>query len=715
MGRNVTLDFSAGGGSDAEFLIGTITLEPTAVHEIGNRVVLPHPRSTGINAGVGVLEDVAISPAGPEPAWAYLATVRDSISGKAQSWLVGVPTGTTAIPFKQLTKFTTTIPPQTTAGMMQNWADTTEVNAERSEIAADRAEAPTDLMNKNLIENAASLTAGALSAALVGKKTTAAQETATVGANIANGSGWVLGAGWTGDFSSGFTHTPGSIASLTWNPPTGTGTQTWLVEWQYSGPEGVHQFVYSGYDVYLGGGYAGITYQGAGASNINFSRGIKSLANGNLEFKPWTEFDGTISNITVRPLTAAAAIPPSSWLDSAGFRTAELRFGQSVLDNTFLGKDSGKWNYSGNSNVGIGSQALRENATGFFNVAIGKEAMVLNTNGTRNTAIGYRSLQLNSSGDRNVGIGPFSLTRNTTGSANVAIGVDVLWKNAVGSDNIGIGYLALTELGDYGDAASGNIALGKYAMRQAKLGNRNIGIGEEALFGTTGEDGIGIGTRAMFKNVSAESVAIGVDALTSVTGALANGGQVAIGARALRRGESASQFDKNTAVGHEAGENLFRGRNTVMGYQALKGDPSAVISGTQGSRTTAVGYQAGLAMTTGESNLFLGYAAGSNLTTQSRNILIGNGVAAVAGRDDFLNIGSLLYGDLAAGNFGIGVQTPTARLHLGANRATPGGAIMKLSGGTLLAVLENNAVEFDGSDLYLTANGTRFRLNKTAV
>lgn len=167
MGRNVTLDFSAGGGSDDEFLIGTITLEPTAVHEIGNRVVLPAPRATGINAGVGVLEDVAISPAGPEPAWAYRATVRDSISGKAQSWLVGVPTGTTAIPFKQLTKFTTTIPPQTTAGMMQNWADTTEANADRSELAAERAEAPTDLMNKNLIENSASLTAGALSAAFV--------------------------------------------------------------------------------------------------------------------------------------------------------------------------------------------------------------------------------------------------------------------------------------------------------------------------------------------------------------------------------------------------------------------------------------------------------------------------------------------------------------------------------------------------------------------
>lgn len=166
MGRNVTLDFSAGGGSDTEFLIGTITLEATAVHEIGNRVVLPAPRATGINAGVGVLEDVAISPAGPEPAWAYRATVRDSISGKSQSWLVGVPTGTSAIPFKQLTKFTTTIPPQTTAGMMQNWADTTEANAERSELAADRAEAPTDEMNKNLIENPASLTSGALSAAI---------------------------------------------------------------------------------------------------------------------------------------------------------------------------------------------------------------------------------------------------------------------------------------------------------------------------------------------------------------------------------------------------------------------------------------------------------------------------------------------------------------------------------------------------------------------
>lgn len=169
MGRPVSFDFTTGGGSPEEFLMGTVHLEPTLMHTIGNTVVLPDaPYPVKLVNGKAVHPNVAVSPAGPEPAWAYKVTIENELTGKAWSEFRGVPTGTTQIAYKDLTKFVTTIPPQTTAGMMQNWADTTEANAERSELAADRAEAPTDEMNKTLIENPASLTSGALSSAIEG-------------------------------------------------------------------------------------------------------------------------------------------------------------------------------------------------------------------------------------------------------------------------------------------------------------------------------------------------------------------------------------------------------------------------------------------------------------------------------------------------------------------------------------------------------------------
>lgn len=167
MGRPVSFDFTTGGGSPEEFLMGVVYLEPTLMHTVGSTVVLPDaPYPVKLVNGKAVHPNVAVSPAGPEPAWAYKVTIENELTGKAWSEFRGVPTGTTQIAYKELPKFITTIPPQTTAGMMQNWADTTEANADRSELAADRAEAPTDEMNKNLIEDPASLTATALSTAI---------------------------------------------------------------------------------------------------------------------------------------------------------------------------------------------------------------------------------------------------------------------------------------------------------------------------------------------------------------------------------------------------------------------------------------------------------------------------------------------------------------------------------------------------------------------
>jgi len=58
---------------------------------------------------------------------------------------------------------------------------------------------------------------------------------------------------------------------------------------------------------------------------------------------------------------------------------------------------------------------------------------------------------------------------------------------------------------------------------------------------------------------------------------------------------------------------------------------------------------------------------------------------------------------------------PTARLHIAAGSATAGTAPLKFTSGTLLTTPENGAIEFDGSELYITIGGTRYKLNKTGV
>ena len=536
---------------------------------------------------------------------------------------------------------------------------------------------PSDALLYGAIATPGTETNGWVEENLLPRKTTESEEVSTIGAELVTSDGWEIGAGWSGNFAGGFTHTPGNTEPLVWTPTSPLEPATYLVEWMWDGTTTV-QDAYSGYDVTLGDGDAGIIYQG---SNANYSRAIKVTTAGNLIFAPWTMFEGRIHSISIRKVASAAQIG-AGFKDSTGYRTAELRFGKSAQYNIFFGTDSGKWNFSGNRNVAIGDLAMRDNVTGFFNAALGYEALKSNISGTRNMAIGYRALAANLSGDRNVGIGPFALTRNTTGQRNVAIGVDVLWRNTIGDDNVGIGYLTQTEL----RSGESNIAIGRYAMRHthgATSGttSHNIAIGREALGYVLGSGNIGIGRRA----------------LASTGG---RNGNVAIGDYALE----ASDTTQQTAVGDKALRYFTGGRNTAFGNNAMKGASGE----STGSRNVAVGDNAAIGLTSGSNNTVIGPSAGPDLATARNNILIGFSTYTQGNRDDFLNIGNVLYGDLAGKKFGIGLHTPTARLHLLGGSSSEGTAPLKFSDGTLTSTPEVGALEFAGGKLYFTpSTGTR--------
>lgn len=65
----------------------------------------------------------------------------------------------------------------------------------------------------------------------------------------------------------------------------------------------------------------------------------------------------------------------------------------------------------------------------------------------------------------------------------------------------------------------------------------------------------------------------------------------------------------------------------------------------------------------------------------------------------------------SSGNLGVGESSPTAKIHLAAGTATAGTAPLKLTAGTNLTTPENGAFEYDGSFLYFTIGGVRYKVD----
>lgn len=68
--------------------------------------------------------------------------------------------------------------------------------------------------------------------------------------------------------------------------------------------------------------------------------------------------------------------------------------------------------------------------------------------------------------------------------------------------------------------------------------------------------------------------------------------------------------------------------------------------------------------------------------------------------------------DNTTGNFGLGITSPTAYLHIKAGTATSGTAPIKLTSGTNLTTPEAGAIEFNGTHFYGTVGSTRYQLDQ---
>jgi Chaperone of endosialidase len=243
-----------------------------------------------------------------------------------------------------------------------------------------------------------------------------------------------------------------------------------------------------------------------------------------------------------------------------------------------------------NGNTAEGTGALSSLSSGSFNTALGLQALFSDTTGGYNTGTGVNALYKNTTGAYNTADGLDALYNNTTGTQNTATGVNALFSSATASYNTADGVNALysNTTGTY------NTATGLDALYSNTTGTQNTANGDYALFAnTTGGYNTAIGVGAMFSNTAGtQNTSIGVDALYSNT---TGGFNTATGDYALQSNTTA---DGNTANGYGALQNNTGGFNIALGYHAgvfLTTGIDNIDIGNEGvagdSETTRIGIQ----------------------------------------------------------------------------------------------------------------------------
>jgi hypothetical protein len=345
----------------------------------------------------------------------------------------------------------------------------------------------------------------------------------------------------------------------------------------------------------------------AGTSNTVFGKlagnAIASGGNYNLLMGENAGNDLTTGddNVIIGYNTAVVATTTSDLVVVGSGAGIALAAGNTDPDGTVLiGKAAGAALTAGRYNVAIGHDALKLLEDGDANTAIGFNALdAFNSSAggnTSNTAIGCAALSAANSATAkyNTAVGGFALESSTTGQGNTAVGASALNAATLGTS---VGYEEYTF----------NTALGAFAGLALTTGISNIFIGA------------GAGQTSVLPSKCVIISQQGLEGANPGIMTAAADGTVAIGyasCHALTSGEG------NVAVGFEAlKSNVDGDKNTAVGYQALK-----VMEPNDGdSLNTALGYKAGVALTTGENNVIIGGAAGCGATTMANAVLIGKG------------------------------------------------------------------------------------------
>ena len=282
------------------------------------------------------------------------------------------------------------------------------------------------------------------------------------------------------------------------------------------------------------------------------------------------------------------------------------------------------------------------------------------------------------------------------------------------------------------DASTNGVNIGGTGIQTIAIGAggtgaKTISIGDGA---STGSTSIESGTGALNIGVSnaARTITIGTNtagtAQTVNINNTANAGIVNIG-----NGMTTGSITIGGTGAHTGNINIGTGTGTQAINLGTGGTNIKTISigGTAanvigiGNTQNAGSVSIGNAMTTGTVNI-----GGTGAQTGQINIGTGTGAQTLnfgtgGTGSKTINIGTgaiantILIGNTTAGTkTGINVATSTAQLHLGAGTAGANqGAPLKFTAGTNLTTAEDGAVEYDGTNYFVTSGSTRYTLAKT--
>ena len=162
------------------------------------------------------------------------------------------------------------------------------------------------------------------------------------------------------------------------------------------------------------------------------------------------------------------------------------------------------------------------------------------------------------------------------------------------------------------------------------------------------------------------------------------------------------------------------GNQATGAYQSNFFGQSAGNGATDAFRSNFIGFQAGFQATGASFSTLIGFKAGSlsiNNNIGSNNIIIGTNISLPSGATNSINFGGVLFGvntygnifgspsnnATATGRIGVGIVSPTARLHIAAS--TTAAALMRLEVGPAPTSPNNGDIYYDGTNLKLY-NGT---------
>lgn len=283
----------------------------------------------------------------------------------------------------------------------------------------------------------------------------------SLGVELTDGTGWTS-TDWTGDYATGFTHTTGNTTALTRTVTIGN-TNRYLISWTVSGG------TTGTFTVSLGG----ITLTGQSATGIFAPM---TGASGALIFTPSSTFDKTISNISVKLISASN--PIYTIKDSTATAAVEVRAPAPALYSTFIGLDAGKYNLptTVGFNTALGSRAGAGITSGYNNTYIGARSGETNTTGTSNTFVGYKTGMGSTSAYENTVIGFNAGYGLTTAYGNTFVGKDAGAAATYGEANTFVGHSAGSNLTQGGY----NTFLGISAGNRVTTTSENIFIGFRA-------------------------------------------------------------------------------------------------------------------------------------------------------------------------------------------------------------------------------------------